>query len=111
VRDPKVIGLRDRIEAVIDGKLRDDEARVRVTLEDGRTFDKYVEHAIGSKEVPMTNEQLESKFRGLADDILGPEQAARLLALAWSIETLSDAAEICRLSTPQARPERQPRRA
>ncbi len=111
VRDPKVIALRDRIEAVIDPKLRDDEARVRVTLKDGRSFEKYVEHAIGSKEVPMTNEQLESKFRGLADDILGPEQAARLLTLVWSIETLADAAEICRLSAPQARPERQPRRA
>jgi hypothetical protein len=57
----------------------------------------------------MTNEQLEAKFRGLADDILGAEQSARLLALAWSIETLADAAEICRLSAPQAR--RQPRRA
>jgi 2-methylcitrate dehydratase PrpD len=109
VRDPKVIALRDRVEAVIDPKLGDDQVRVRLTLKDGRTLEKYVEHAIGSKEVPMTNEQLEAKFRGLADDILGAEQSARLLALAWSIETLADAAEICRLSAPQAR--RQPRRA
>jgi 2-methylcitrate dehydratase PrpD len=111
VRDPKVIALRDRIEAVIDPKLRDDEVHVRLTLKDGRTLDKYVEHAIGSKEMPMTNEQLEAKFRGLADDILGAEQAARLLSLTWSIETLADAAEICRLSVPQVRPGRQPRRA
>jgi len=100
VRDPKVIALRDRVEAVTDPKLRDDEVDVRVRLKDGRTLEKYIEHAIGSKEVPMTNEQLEAKFRGLAGDILGADQSARLLALTWSIAELPDAAEICRLSVP-----------
>jgi 2-methylcitrate dehydratase PrpD len=102
VRDPKVIALRDRVDALINPKLRDDEVYVRVHLKDGRTLEKYVEHAIGSKEVPMTNAQLEAKFRGLADDILGPEQSARLLALTWSLPELPDAAEICRMSTPKA---------
>jgi len=102
VRDPKVIALRDRVDATIDKKLRDDEVYVRVTLKDGRKLEKYIEHAIGSREVPMTNEQLEAKFRGLVDDILGAQQSAELLALAWSIEGLKDAAEICRLSTPRA---------
>jgi 2-methylcitrate dehydratase PrpD len=102
VRDPKVIALRDRVEAKIDPKFRDDEVYVRVLLKDGRVVEKYVEHAIGSKEVPMTDKQIEEKFRGLADDILGADQAGRLLALAWSIEGLQDAAEICRLAAPQA---------
>jgi 2-methylcitrate dehydratase PrpD len=102
VRDPKVIALRDRVDATIDKKLRDDEVYVRVTLKDGRKLEKYIEHAIGSREVPMSNEQLEAKFRGLVDDILGAQQSADLLALAWSIEGLKDAAEICRLATPQA---------
>jgi 2-methylcitrate dehydratase PrpD len=102
VRDPKVIALRDRVDATIDKKLRDDEVYVRVTLKDGRKLEKYVEHAVGSREVPMTNEQLEEKFRGLVDDILGAQQSADLLALAWSIEGLKDAAEICRLATPRA---------
>jgi 2-methylcitrate dehydratase PrpD len=102
VRDPKVIALRDRVDATIDKKLRDDEVYVRVTLKDGRKLEKYIEHAIGSREVPMSNEQLEAKFRGLVDDILGAEQSAELLALAWSIEGLKDAAEICRVATPRA---------
>ncbi|HEY4264827.1 MAG TPA: MmgE/PrpD family protein [Micropepsaceae bacterium] len=103
VRDPQVIALRDRVQAVIDPKLRDDEVHVRLTLKDGRVLEKYVEHAIGSKEVPMTNEQLEAKFRGLADDILGPQASANLLALAWSIEKLKDASEICRAASPNRR--------
>jgi 2-methylcitrate dehydratase PrpD len=96
VRDPKVIALRDSVDATIDPKLRDDEVYVRITLKDGRTLEKYVEHAIGSKEVPMTNEQLDAKFTGLAEDTLGAEKTARLLALAWKIEELKDASEICR---------------
>ncbi len=98
VRDPKVTSLRDRVDAKIDPKLRDDEVHARVTLKDGRVLTKYVEHAIGSKEVPMTNEQLEGKFHVLTDDVLGKEHAARLLALAWKIEGLKDASEICRVS-------------
>jgi 2-methylcitrate dehydratase PrpD len=102
VRDPHVIALRDRVDAKIDPKFRDDEVYVRIALRDGRTLEKYIEHAIGSKEVPMTDGQIEEKFRGLADDILGADHAGRLLALAWSIEGLKDAADICRLSAPQA---------
>jgi 2-methylcitrate dehydratase PrpD len=98
VRDPKVIALRDKVDATIDKNLRDDEVHARVTLKDGRVLKKYVEHAIGSKEVPMTNEQLEAKFHVLTDDVLGRDHASRLLALAWEIEALKDASEICRAS-------------
>jgi 2-methylcitrate dehydratase PrpD len=103
VRDPKVVALRDKVNATVDKSLRDDEVHARVTLKDGRVLTKYVAHAIGSKEVPMTNEQLEEKFHVLADDVIGNERASRLLALAWSIEGLKDASEICRASAADRR--------
>jgi 2-methylcitrate dehydratase PrpD len=105
VRDPKVIALRDRVECTIDDSLRDDECHVALTLKDGRVLKKYVEHAIGSRERPMSDDDLNSKFHVLVDDILGEEHAERLLKLCWSIEGLKDAAEICRQSLP-ARAER-----
>jgi 2-methylcitrate dehydratase PrpD len=102
VRDPKVVALRGRVEAVVDPKKRDDEVHVTIRLKDGRVLEKYIEHAIGSRERPMTNDDLSEKFHDLADDILGREQGARLLDTAWSLESLSDAAAICRLGTPKA---------
>ena len=102
VRDPKVIALRDRVNATIDPKLRDDEVHVRIRLKDGRVLEKYVEHAIGSREVPMSDAQLEDKFHVLADDILGRDHAGRLLALAWQMGELPDAAEICRAAAPKS---------
>jgi 2-methylcitrate dehydratase PrpD len=100
VRDPKVISLRDRVDCTIDDSLRDDECHVRVTLKDGRELKKYVEHAIGSRERPMSDDDLNAKFHVLVDDILGEEHGERLLKLCRSIESLKDAAEICRQSLP-----------
>jgi 2-methylcitrate dehydratase PrpD len=100
VRDPKVIALRDRVECTIDDSLRDDECHVQLTLKDGRVLKKYVEHAIGSRERPMSDDDLNAKFHVLVDDILGEEHGERLLKLCWSIEGLKDAAEICRQSLP-----------
>ena len=73
--------------AIADAGMRDDEVRARVTLKDGRVLEKYVEHAIGSRERPMTDVDLSAKFHGLATTILGAEQASRLLEAAWSLES------------------------
>ena len=110
VRNPRVIALRDRIDAISDASKRDDEVLARVWLKDGRVLEKHVEHAIGSRERPMSDAGLSAKFHGLADDILGSEQSARLLDAAWSLESLTDAAGICRLATPESQPERVPLR-
>jgi 2-methylcitrate dehydratase PrpD len=100
VKDPKVVALRDKVDAKIDAKIRDDEVYVRLTLKDGRVLEKYIEHAIGSKEVPMSDEQLDEKFHVLVDDILGSAHAARLNKLTRSIESLKDAADISRMCLP-----------
>ncbi len=86
VCNPRVIALRDRVVATADAGRRDDEVRARVRLTDGRVLEKYIEHAIGSRERPMTNVDLSAKFHGLADDVIGAEQASRLLEAAWSLE-------------------------
>jgi 2-methylcitrate dehydratase PrpD len=100
VRAPKVVALRDKVEAVIDDTMRDDEARVKVTLKDGRVVEKHVPHAIGSLERPMSDEDINAKFNGLVREILSEEKTAELLKLGWSIADLKDASDICRASLP-----------
>lgn len=100
VRDPKVIALRDKVNATIDKSMRDDEAYVAVTLKDGRTVEKHVPHAIGSLERPLSDADLEAKFKGLSEVILGQKKTAELLGLAWSVGKLKDASEICRAALP-----------
>ncbi len=99
VKDAKVMALRDRVEAKIDKSLRDDEAHLRFVLKDGRVLDKHVPHAIGSLERPMSDADLEAKFRGLSDPIIGGEAAAKLLGLCWKIASLPDVAALARATT------------
>ncbi len=100
VADPAVAALRGRVEAAADEAMRQDEARVSITLADGRVLDCHVEHAVGSVDRPMSDADLEAKFTGLAKGILPAEQISRLIGLCWSITALEDVAEISRASVP-----------
>ncbi len=102
VTDPKVIALRDRVNATIDPALRDDEAHVLVTLINGEVLKWHVEHAIGSLYRPMSNADLDAKFRGLTADILSREEADRLLNLCWNVEDLSEVADIAKATIPSS---------
>ncbi|MGZ8229468.1 MAG: MmgE/PrpD family protein [Burkholderiales bacterium] len=100
VRDPRVTALRDRVNAVVDKGLHEDQARVAIRLKGGKTVDVFVEHAIGSLERPMSDADLEAKFFGLAGGVLPDSQVKRLLGLCWDIGKLEHAADVARASVP-----------
>jgi len=106
VRDPQIVALRDRVTATVDKSLHEDAARIAIRLKDGRTLEKHVEHAIGSLARPMSDGDLEAKFRGLAEGILAPAEVGTLIELAWSVEKLKSAGDIARASVPAAVPKR-----
>ena len=96
VRDPAVTALRDKIDATADAAIRKLEAHVHIELADGRVLDKHVEHALGSTVRPMSDADLEEKFRGLVDGVIADSQAKQLIALCWRFPTLAVAAELPR---------------
>jgi 2-methylcitrate dehydratase PrpD len=101
VADPRVMALRDRIHAVADPSVRDDEAHVRVTLKSGENLERHVEHAVGSLEHPLSDDDLDAKFRGLTADILTTAETDRLLGLCRRIEELPDVSELTRATVPR----------
>jgi 2-methylcitrate dehydratase PrpD len=100
VRDPRVVALRDRTSASVDKAMHEDQTRVTMRLKNGKTIEKFVEHAIGSLERPMSDADLEAKFRGLVKGILSDSACERLIRLAWNVGQLDDAAEVARASVP-----------
>jgi 2-methylcitrate dehydratase PrpD len=100
VRDPAVMALRDRVRAEPHPGIREEEAYVTVTLRNGGKLEKHVEHAIGSLERPMSDADLEGKFRDLADGVLTRARSEKLLSLCWSVASLGDVSEIARASVP-----------
>ncbi|KAJ5232784.1 hypothetical protein N7468_005740 [Penicillium chermesinum] len=93
VRDPKVIALRDLITAEIHPTLMPEQATVTVALKDGRTFTKDITNAVGSLEVPLSDEMLETKFIGQCMPVLAG-QVHRASEACWAIETSDDIADI-----------------
>lgn len=94
VRNPETIALRDRVSAVVDASIHEDQVRITIILKDGRRLDKFIEHAVGSVQNPMSDGELEAKFMGQADGILPPDQARRAMSLCRDIESLANAAAI-----------------
>ncbi len=94
VRDAKVVALRDKVTAVVDATMHEDQTLVEVKLKDGRTLSKYVEAAIGSLKRPQTDADLEAKFRGLAQDVLPKAQVDKVLGLAWKVGALASAGDV-----------------
>ena len=69
-----------------------------IVLKDGRTLHRFIAHAIGSLEVPMTDKQLEDKFAGLAGGIVPASAIRRVMDACWNVESLTGAAEIAKMS-------------
>ena len=79
VARPDVVALRDRVTAIVDREIFEDQADVTVKCRDGRTLRVFVEHAMGSVERPMSDDDLARKFHGLVDPVLGADRAAAII--------------------------------
>ncbi|SCK29377.1 2-methylcitrate dehydratase PrpD [Variovorax sp. HW608] len=90
VNDPRVVALRNKVQATVDDSI--DEAAVRVTavLTNGRRVEVNVEHAIGSLENPLTDAQLEAKFASLVVPVLGQARADEITKHCRTLASISD---------------------
>jgi 2-methylcitrate dehydratase PrpD len=100
VTDPKILALRQKVAATIDANMAPDAAHLTVTLANGRRLECDVPHAIGSLARPMTDQDLERKFYGLASEHLKADPIENLLGLCWKIEALDDVAKIAEATHP-----------
>ncbi|MHB8354502.1 MAG: MmgE/PrpD family protein, partial [Burkholderiales bacterium] len=100
VRDPKTVALRDRVSTTVDPSILPEQVDMTITLKDGRKLHKFITHAIGSLEMPMTDQQLEAKFSDLAEGILTPLQTRLLMSDCWQVAQLSDASLIAKAAVP-----------
>lgn len=96
VLDPAIADFQDRIEAVADDSIATDGAEVTVRLRDGRSFISRIEHCTGSASRPMTDRDLEQKFTGLAEPVIGAGRTRELIAMSWGVEALADVGQLAR---------------
>jgi 2-methylcitrate dehydratase PrpD len=100
VGDPQVVALRERVRATVDPAIEEDGAQLRITLHDGRVLDKRVEHAIGSLGRPMSDGDLEAKFRALCEPVLGGSATGEVLEACWNLDRAANAGTLAGLTVP-----------
>jgi 2-methylcitrate dehydratase PrpD len=100
VRSPQIVALRRRVTATANAEIRKTEARVRIHLRNGTVLEKHVPHALGTLERPLSDGDIEAKFRSLVDGVLTASQATALIELSWKVTELPDAGAIARAAVP-----------
>jgi len=92
VADSRIAQLRDKVTVQTDSRCRPDQARLEVVTKSGENFSTSVEHATGSPDNPMSDDQLEDKFTMLTEPMLGANQAHKLMQMCWEVEQTDPAA-------------------
>jgi 2-methylcitrate dehydratase PrpD len=94
-----VLALRAKVRIETDPATREGEARVTLRMKSGQVLNEHVEHAVGTEQRPMTDAEIETKFTGLCEPYLAPEQMRKLVDCCWSVESLTDAGMLARLAS------------
>ena len=95
-----MVALRRKVVATVDDSIDEASADVTAVLLDGRRVHVFVEHAIGSLQNPMTDANLEAKFHGLSDSVLGAAKTTDLIKACWAISQASDVRTLTALARP-----------
>jgi 2-methylcitrate dehydratase PrpD len=109
VNDPQVKRVREAATAIGDPEVTEDQSRIEVELADGRRLTRFVEQSLGNIHRPLSDRQLEEKFRDQAVMVLPAADVEALIQLCWRIDQLVDVGDLVTAAVPaSARAARQP---
>jgi 2-methylcitrate dehydratase PrpD len=103
VRDPVLARIRSVTTAVADPSVTEDQVRIEVALQSGKTVELFVEQSLGNLHRPLSNADLEEKFRDQAVLALPAATVETLIERCWRIDALRDVGALCRATVPRAR--------
>ena len=97
--DPDLVTLTGKVQVHLDDALstrypKGIPNRITVTLNDGRKLVREVEFPRGHAGNPMTDQEVEAKFRLAVEPKYGKPRVDQVLARCWDLETLSGPGEL-----------------
>ncbi len=105
LRDPAVAELMRKVKVTEDPALTAQypegaPGRVSIRLRSGETLVSEIRYPRGHEKSPMTDAEVENKFRDLCAGSLGAQGCDRALEALWQLENMKDAGEITALLVP-----------
>ncbi len=96
--DPATLAIKERVTLIPDDELMDRAAprsgKVAATLTDGSTVEHFTPHAYGTKENPMSTEDVNSKTRLLLTPVLGRSKTEAIIDRVNNLEQVGDVREL-----------------
>ena len=101
-KDPKVLDLMSRIKVTMDPALEKvypngRPADLEVKTKNGKTYRKRVDFPKGDEKNPMTDEEVQNKFRKLARPLMSEGRVNRIIDTVNTIESVKDIHELMAL--------------
>ena len=95
LRDPALRGLVQKVTVKEKKEYTDLYGKsfpnnVMVTMENGQVYEREVMDPKGHPNFPLTEKELENKFRTAADPLLNKERQDRIMESIWTMERLKD---------------------
>jgi len=95
LKDPLVLETINKVKVIANGEIDSLFPRVKraictITTSDGEKYNKQVDHAKGSKQNPLSDEEVISKFRANASSVLSEKRMDELIKATFDIENFSD---------------------
>jgi len=95
LKDPRIWDLLGKIKVVADPEIDAmfpgvKRARVSITTNSGETHTAQVDHAKGSPQNPMSDEEIVSKFRANAEGVLDKARQDEIIDATWRFDELED---------------------
>jgi 2-methylcitrate dehydratase PrpD len=109
VRDPALARIRALTTATADPSITEDQVHIEVVMQSGEKLELFVAESLGNVHRPLSNMQLEEKFRDLAVLALPAERVDGLVELCTKIDILDDVGDLCRATIPATTAEQRPR--
>jgi 2-methylcitrate dehydratase PrpD len=104
LNDPRFLELSRKVTIKLDPvcdeerlRLNNRSAVVTVVTTDGRRLEKRVQFSKGHPKNPITNDELNTKFRDAAEPLLGAQKAKQIAEAVWNIEQSKDVSSLIKL--------------
>lgn len=97
--DPVVLDLIEKITVEADPQIPDYgyQASSEIITKDGRKFKHHVETPHGLLSDPLTDQEIEDKFRDMAEKYMDKSQIRKIFDTVWNVEKVRDMNELTSL--------------
>lgn len=98
VKDPRILQVAQKVKRAEEPSFKDyQNAKVEIKLRDGRVLKREQTVAVGSPEMPASQEMVEAKFRTNAKQCMSGKNMDEIIATVTNLENLDDVSVLMKL--------------